>query len=684
TYGKTRFDSYAMGAGYFRSKASVGTPAARKEFFAKLRAYLDRARKTPDRVSPPVLAHLKDLGAKPELTADELNTLISIFPHVVPTRWSTGRGYERLPVLIHKGLMAAKRRNELYPLVPHFWTIARDTRDATLQRTLMQFARDLNRTKQYDLAAAYSAAGLDVMGGALAEDARSSLQVVRSKSVINIGGVIPVARSDRRYPVFAAQVSFFTGKFQSAWELTVGKQKLVLDMYRDLDPSFCLWLIDKHTETREYEQAEALSRAMMQWFESSGADFEPELRARLLVGYANVALARREFPRARAQFERIASSKDFAGTRAQRDAELKIADVDRLTRQFDRAIVRLENLLRRRDKHVQTEAYYGMARVKYDQEEFQEARDYLDQVFARVPDHANARILQGRLYLKMKRLVEATELKVGLSAARRFIIPGRPLKVNLADRNLSIVGKATAVEIRAWTKSGDEEFFTLHPFGDSKTKFQGQIPTAMAPVQKDDNVLQLLGGDTVHYDFSPRFKEANRIVLDEPHRLEVVTDGELYASSGRILSREERDVQALERLIRQRLEAGKAKADPTIALSTVRAENQIKPGNAINVRVVDPDRAVTAGKDSVEVEVVASSGDRIAAFTLVETETHSGIFEGAVPTASGQAVAFASDSEEGREPNHVICKKADYPAWVALPDSVRPKTFSVDLNDNVP
>jgi TolA-binding protein len=80
--------------------------------------------------------------------------------------------------------------------------------------------------------------------------------------------------------------------------------------------------------------------------------------------------------------------------------------------------------------------------------------------------------------------------------------------------------------------------------------------------------------------------------------------------------------------------------------------------------------------------VATSSGDTIAAVQLEESDTHSGVFEGAVQTASGQAVAVASDSEDGKEPNFVI-SKGNYPAWVALPDNQRPKSFSIDLNDNV-
>ena len=108
------------------------------------------------------------------------------------------------------------------------------------------------------------------------------------------------------------------------------------------------------------------------------------------------------------------------------------------------------------------------------------------------------------------------EIEIGSVTLQRIIVPGKPLKISLEDKNLAIVGKSTDIEIRAWTKSGDEEFFSLLPFGDSKTKFRGQIDTELAETSKGDKVLQLLGRDEVHYDFSDAFKKENKVVFGKP------------------------------------------------------------------------------------------------------------------------------------------------------------------------
>jgi len=679
-YGKTRFDSFAMGRTYFNVQADASTPKGRAEFFSRLKAYLGRARQAPVRLPPPYLGQLEKLGNDPKLTNDELDILLSVFPDCTPLRWPGGWHFDRLVRVVAQGLLSQKREGELYRLIPHFWKIARDTGSHDLQRGLARLAVDLADGEEHDLALVCSNVGLTMLETRLPEDARSTLAAVRSKSLSSIGGVIPVKRDDRRYPVYAAQAAYLGGRHQSAWELYLSRRKLAGTLIKELDPGFCIWLIGRHTQMRDFEQAEELARAMIQWFDSVADGFQPEVRAQLLLSYAGIALARREFPRARALFERIAAAQEFAGTRAQRDADLRVAEVDRLTGRFDQAVKRLDTLSRSKDPTVQAESYYGMALVRFDQEEYREALDHLGQVFARVPDHANGKILEGRAKVKMRKLEEPTEIQIGTVTRRRFLVPGKPLRVSLEDRNLAVVGSSTDIELRAWTDGGDEEIFSLMPFGDSKTKFRGSLPTVLGPPTKGDRTLQVLGNDVVHYDFSGGFRKEHRIALRTPETLQVTTDAELLVSSGAILTKQEREALALERLIRKRL--GEKEEKPQAALSTVRREDQIKPGNALNVRVIDPDRGETAQKDKLVIRVATSSGDSIKAFALAESGTYSGVFEGAVPTASGHAVAFASDSDDGKEPTFAISAK-DYPPWVALPDNQRPKLFGVDLNDNV-
>ncbi|MBM4039042.1 MAG: tetratricopeptide repeat protein, partial [Planctomycetes bacterium] len=705
-WGKSRFDTTAMGGGYFAAEAEKGPfsfsaqqPAApqggekvhvpfsaRKEFFTRLRPYLDKVRSAPARLGPPFFGALAKLEGK-SLTKEEFDALLSIFPDCTPTTWPRGWGFEALPPLLTEAANALGRQAELFPLAPHFWKIARDTRNTQLQHDLAKAAVAFAAEAQ-ELAVVWSQAGLDLMRAELSAEAASTLAAVRSKALAGVGGTIPVPRDDRRYPVYAAQADYLAGKTQSAWELAARNRAVLKTVVRELDPAFPLWLIGRSTELGDYDGAEDLARTMIQWFDSVSDGVPPETRARLLLAYANIAAARTDYPRARALYQRVVAAKEFEGTRAQGEAQIQIAETDRLTRRYDQAIEQLEAIARSKDPLVQAEAYYHIALVKFDQEEFREALKPLDEVFARVPDHALARILEGRTKIRIRKLEEPTELQIGTVAQRRFIVPGKPLVVNLEDRTLAALAESEAVEIRAWTDSGDEETFTLLPFADSKTKFRGHLPTALGAAAKGNGTLEVLGRDVVRYDYSAAFQKAHKTIVSSPQALEVVTEAELLVSSGVILSKEERAARALEALIKQRLEAleptPRERPKPNVALSTVRPEDQVKPGNRINVRVVDGDQSVTAGKDKVTVSVAAASGDAIAAFPLEETGTHSGVFEGAVPTVPAQAVALASDSQDGVEPNAVIGPLAEKsPPWVGLPDGVRPKTFTIDLNDNI-
>lgn len=674
--GKTRFDFYANGGAQLRS-LTLGGPADRKAFFERLAAWIADRKREPVRAYQASLNALGGLKSE-SLTADELNALLALVRLAPEWNWWESGDLDRL---VHEGLVGQGRFAELAELAPRLWSMARTQQNGDhIRNRLTGYAVALGEAGHTDVAATHALIGLESVGAMLREDQRTALAVLRTKALSGVLALVAVDRADRRFPIFQSQADFQVGKHQEAWQGFLNHRALFDESFRELDTGFSLWLIGRLTDVGDPAGAEAMARVMIQWIDQTPQSFDPEERARLLLAYAHISFVRQEFPRARAICEQVTAAKEFEDTIARRDADLRIAEIDRLTKHYDKAIERLEGMLRQRDATVQTEANYQLALVKLDQEEYPESRSYVDRVLAISPAHPNARILEGQLHLRMKKLVEATEVRVGQSTSQQTILPGKPLKVSLEDRNLGIVGQAASIEIRAWTDSGDEELFTLLPFGDSKTKFEGQVLTALAPAQPRDKTLQVLGGDTVHYDFSEAFKAANKIVGQELVSIRVLSDSELYVSSGKILSREEQEQKRLEQMIRDRM-AAQSRTTGSVALSTVRRQDEIKPGNRINVRVVDPGESRTAQRDTLQVRVATSSGDRVERVVLEETDTHSGVFEGSVGTATAPATAFATDSEEGREPNFAITG-ADYPPWAALPDNRRPKAFTVDLNNS--
>lgn len=686
-YGTARFDHYAMGSqSIWYRNIDMNKPQGRTDFFAMLTKYQGRSAKAHYRPHCMNIRRIEYLKRPAEFSTDELKTLIRVFSTTrLPSYWPGGYGAEDTAKRLTNVLLTKNYDELIFSMAPEYWRIARDTRNTTFHRSMLAFAQKCLRAKKPELAAAFASAGNTIAGAHLSEGLRAGLASLRSRAVANIGGIIPVKRSDPRYPLFAAQADYFSGNVQRAWQQYLAGRSRMTTTFKDLDPSFCTWVVNQNSDAGSFAQAETLARAMIQWMDSDSARFSPDVRVNVLLAYADIPFNKGEYPRASALYGRIAAAKEFEGTRGQIDAELRIAEVHRKSGQPDEAINRLDKLLTRKDRYTIKEANYRLALVRFDMEEYLDAADCLDRVFSLEPTHPGGRILEGKINLKIRRYEQAARIdKVGLSADKQYIVPGKVLRVGMEDRTLAIVGKTTAIEIRAWTDGGDEEIFTLIPFADSKTRFEGSIRTEMAAVVKNDRSLQLLGNDKVYYDLSDKFKVAHAIAETPPHVLTVVSDSELYAASGRILTREQAEELALENMIRQRILLQRRQDLPEqegVALASKRPEDQVKPGNKINVRVIDFDQGITKGLDNVSVSVAASSGDKIPSFKLTETTPFSGIFEGAIPTESAPAIAYATDSDEGREPNFVI-SRGKHPAWIALPDNKRPKYFTVDLNGN--
>jgi tetratricopeptide (TPR) repeat protein len=682
--GQSRFDEFADGrASLVTGSPDITKPEGRAAYFAKLDQITQRCAQRPARPTPVSFASWVNLPVR-RFSDTELTSVLAYVNTSGVSNWPGEGGYVTLAMDLAASLRAAGRIDDLMTLAPWFWKVARDTRNPDYQRALVQMAREFSDREQHELALALSSAGTEVLGADLVQESRTALTSVRSRSLAFTGGAVAVPRSDPRYAIFASQADFLAGRVGPAWDGYLANAQLAINHIRDLDPGYVIWLIGQNTDSRRHDVAKQLADLLLLWIDSSPTGFDPEVRASAVLSYGNLLFGKQEYTRAKAQFELVVAPPEFANTQARREAEIRIAETDRVTRQFDKASERLSRLLRRQDRFLQIEGNYQMALLKFDQEDFAESAEYLDRVFSLSPGHVNGRILEGKLQLKLNRLVEATEVKVGLSAEQRSIVPGRPLKVDLEDRNLSVAGAGGTLEVRAWTDNGDEETVPLLPFGDSKTKFSAQIPTKLGLPAKGDRVLQVLGSSTVYYELSTKGK-ARTGPRDGTSALwlKVASDSEMVASSGKILSREEAEERELERKLRQQLRMNAAGPETDKSLSTERADDEIRPGNPIFVRVTNPAQSIDPKGSTVNVRIATSSGDAIGAFPLKETAPFTGVFEGQVPTSSGQATATASDSDEGSEPNFVI-SPGDHPSWVGQPNSRKPKALSIDLNDSVP
>ncbi len=674
-YGKTRFDDVAMGRTRINLIGDMSDAEARTTYFTQLKAYLDRAEASLVRASTPSLYNLRSLDREHPLTDEEFALIVRVYSPECAMSGVSGNGANEMLRRLLPEMSTDTRQAKLFELAPFLWQVA--TYDVHFQKQLVDQIVTFQQQEHYDLAATLSGVGLEMFEERVRDSDKTRLRVARAQSMLNVGGMASVDPSDPRYSILSSQSDFLTGNFERAWQNYLANPQLAVTVVQQLDPSFVVWLIRRNTSLTDFDSADELAREALTRMESHPEQFSQEARAKLLLAYANIALERPEYPRARALYGSIAAAEEFAGTRSQVMAELQVAEVDRITKHYGEATERLERLIKSKDPFAQREAHYYMAKLLFDQEQYADALKEIELVFNYDSTHAEARIFEGRVNLQIKRLEQASRINVGFLTDQQFIVPGEPLRVGLRDQSLAIAGDTRAIEMRAWTDAGDEEHFTLVPFADSKTQFEGHVPTALAAIEKGDNVLQLLGDDKVHYDFAEDFKKSHNIDSDVDHHLVVLSDSELFSSSGRILTQEELEQQAMERAVRSQLKIA-VKRQQDIPLGDLRPHDQVKPGNPINVRVIDPDQSVTDGIDKLAVTLSTTSGDEVT-FDLEETDGHSGIFDGAVPTASAMATAVASDSEQGSQPVFVI-SAGDHPAWVGQPDNQRPKTFAVDLN----
>ncbi|QTN33086.1 outer membrane protein assembly factor BamD [Akkermansiaceae bacterium] len=526
------------------------------------------------------------------------------------------------------------------------------------------------------------------------------------KSAMQLGLVtIPVAKNHPAYPVYQSQGDWLMGNEDSAWALLDENWDSFLPVYRELTVPFLKWILQRTIYGRDEERQETLIKALLGWAGEAGSPLTPLEKAEFDIAYGDIAMQRGQLRQAHEIYARAQTNEAYAELSIRHQAALRKAAAERIARNFDGALQTLNDLELERIPEIWTEIRYARAEVYYDMEEFDDAKDDIDSILSREPNHADSKILLGKVQLKRQKLMEATEVELGSAASQKTLFPGEKLKVTLVDPTLAVSGAGTEIEVVVWATSGDKEQFFLRQFGDQKTKFRGEVPTALGAPAPGDNILQVIGDDEVFYAYSERFREKmNNIAEKRGGPITVASDAILMASARKLLTEAEQrtaDMQATMDAIK-----GKVSGDVTAAARAEMAAKSLsaearkegggiseeelgryltdvaKPGNPIHVRVIDPDRSRTGEIDELTVSVSSSSGDSVSQVTLRETGTHSGWFEGSIPTTGAQALAFAKDSEPGRNPNMVISPAADtYPAWRPVAGQEAPD-FRIDLNDN--
>lgn len=668
-----------------------GAPPAQVE--AALKTVITRAGQAPE---PLAVFGLHKVAELPSLTGETRVRALSLFNQLSPLGdYPGGEGYGELIARLLREMQEAKQWGEVAPYVSAFWRgiEADDSDRARYARAeaFVAFAEEALTAGAPSVALAIAKMGLHHPLRCLdPKDTRSGgqqrvgrLRQAASKAAVAMGAVeIPVDETHPAYPLYKSNAEFVRGNLDSAWSLYKANEEQLKpqaeqadgegpSLLRKLSVEYSFWLLRRNIEAGRAEQAELLIKELTIWSRDAEGTFSLEQEAELKIAYADLAFIKGALPTARAWYRKVADAREYKDSEMHVRAALGSVKVDRVSKNFGAALEELDKLMRIEDPSARTRAHYARAEVLMDQENYKDAFDEIDAVLRGVPNHADALILRGKIQYQMRKLVEASEIELGVSQEDKVMVPGEVLKINLNDPTLSVSGVGADIEVEVWAKSGDREIILLHQLGDSKDKFRADVTTALAPPVAGDKVLQVLGVDEIRYGYSKQFRAKMKDLPPDPQTaIGIASDAHLSMSAGAFPPR-----------------AGERRLDlDELGLSTAQKAlgmRAVRPGNPVYIRVIDPDQSKTAGNDTVAVTLQASSGDEIRRLLLKETGPYTGEFEAIVPTACAQALAFASERAPGRDPNMAISSKP-YPGWLGnVGDKEKARTFGVDLNDNV-
>ncbi len=499
------------------------------------------------------------------------------------------------------------------------------------------------------------------------EAAMRNLSTVKAEASRQIPGLLAVGRGDATYDLHMASQMLMLGNEARAWELTRPKLKTLIEKWVTLNIDYIAWAIEQMRKQKMYK--EALDFCFTVLLKEFDYNADPMARISLIKG--DIYRDMENYQAARIEYEGLRNNKRYKDTEPGREARYRLINLMILTKDYASAESQLERLLDAGSLKEQAEAYFLYSKMAFDQQEFRQSRDYLTDVFKRINDHVEGRLLEGELRLLLPRGLARTEVLIGNPMLKTVAIPGRELTLKLQDSNLAVArdGKIIPVIVQT-TRGKDVEKLRLVASSDDPTLFQGMIRTVLGDAKPNNVQLELIGLDEVQYQIDPQFQQANN--LSYPVKiLEVKSDGELMASSGEILNEKERERQLMEQRMRE------AQGDVGSRRMADRDNKTVRPGSPIYIQIVDADRDMSSIPDKVQITLETSSGDRVTGFDISETEAHSGVFEGKVPTGTPYPMVITSDSEEGSDPYSIINKGKKGP-WSSLADGRKPKWVEVD------
>lgn len=412
---------------------------------------------------------------------------------------------------------------------------------------------------------------------------------------------------------------------------------------------------------------------------SESATVEDDLKAQIQFLLAKNFFQSKRYDVARSEYTTVMNR--YPSSRFAVEAEFGVGETFMAQKVYDQAETVFEKLANSRDAEVVVRAEFLRGVLSHRRGDNDEARQIFRNVLERVPnvDLANQALFNlAEVYGDEERYMDQLQLLMTVGrlgrVSKRQHSPGLPLSIVVQDSDLGISRGHNRVPVIVRTEpGGDEETIYLTSGGAGKGVFRADVDTQLGAAVPADKVLQLTGDDIIRCDYPESFKAEFKSVPLSDVEIRIASDAEFDVASSRII--DEQTETFSERLARQERERNSQSA----LQSARRPANQIKPGNPIYLRVKDGDRDRTPGRDTVVAKLAADSGDQVQV-ELLETEPHSGVFEGVAKSGELPAGALASDTAIEHSPLMAIDKDPQT-YWQSEPDGATPKSLTVDMKD---
>jgi len=493
----------------------------------------------------------------------------------------------------------------------------------------------------------------------------------RGMAAAKIPGIYPVGPEHPTFPIHVASSELARGNENAAWEQLRDNINIFAKDPLVFDSNFVVWATDKLRKVRGDDdallsQARELCDRMLVQEENLDVDTVAALtlvRARIFRDLGNLEAAELEF-------KTLLSNPALQQTGPGRQARYSLVDLMISRGNLSGAEERIDTWLAFPDPALHTEAYYYKALMAFEGEDYELCREMLNQVFEREYGHEHSRLLEGE-WRKATRNLDDPDIHAGARIEMTLLVPGQDLKLSIHDKNLAVIGEGSFIPVVVTTSVGkDSETVNLYPAVRTPNLFRSTVATALGDADPGNLQLEVNGGDIIRYEIDPVFMKDRGLETRSAKELRVVDDAWVSVSAGRILTEEEEKQQALREQVAairgQKLEGDRWESHRTV-----------RPGNPLYVMVRDRDRDRSSGPDTIKVSLTTSSGDILPAAALTETSGHSGMFRGAIATATPLPRAYASDSAEGKDPA-VLINSSKPGSWSSRPDGESGKWVEVD------